>query len=68
MEVIYALDFSPKALKDVQFYKKFGDKGIIRKINTLLAELEQHPLTGTGRLLKSNIACNSTAGYIFIWV
>lgn len=49
MEVIYALDFSPKALKDVQFFKKLGDKGIIRKIDTLLAELEQHPLTGTGR-------------------
>ena len=49
MEVIYALDFSPKALKDVQFYKKLGDKGVIRKIDTLLAELEQHPLTGTGR-------------------
>lgn len=49
MEVIYVLDFSPKALKDVQFYKKLGDKGIIRKIDTLLAELEQHPLTGTGR-------------------
>lgn len=49
MEVIYALDFSPKALMDVQFYKKLGDKGVIRKIDTLLAELEQHPLTGTGR-------------------
>lgn len=45
MEVIYALDFSPKALKDVQFYKKLGDKGIIRKIDKLLAELEQHPRT-----------------------
>ena len=49
MEVTYALDFSPKALRDVQYFKKLGDKVLIRKIDQLLSELEQHPLIGTGR-------------------
>ncbi len=49
MEVIYALDFSPKALKDVQYFKKLGDKVLMRKIDQLLAELEQHPFTGIGK-------------------
>ena len=49
MEVIYALDFSQTALKDIEYFKRLGDKSIIRKIDSLLKDLEQHPLTGVGK-------------------
>jgi len=50
MEVSYSLSYSPKALEDIAFFKRLGDVAIIRKINKLLDELEQHPTTGTGQV------------------
>ena len=49
MEVIYALDFSQTAMKDIEYFKRLGDRSIIRKIDSLLKDLEQHPFTGIGR-------------------
>ncbi|MBQ0153425.1 MAG: Txe/YoeB family addiction module toxin [Bacteroidales bacterium] len=46
---MYELLFSQTAQKDVQFFKRLGDKTLIAKISRLLEELEQHPFSGTGR-------------------
>ena len=60
MEVtpIYELRYSEKAFEDIAYFKKLGDTAIIRKINRLLDELEQHPAIGTGQVeaLKHNLA------------
>jgi toxin YoeB len=45
----YKLIFSDKAMMDACFHDKSGDKAILKKIKSLLAELEAHPGTGTGK-------------------
>ena len=51
MEVTaYQLVYSPESLEDIKFFKKLGDASIIRKINRLLDELEQHPASGSGQV------------------
>lgn len=45
----YTLQFSDQALADIRFHKKSGNKSIITKITLLLAELTEHPFTGTGK-------------------
>lgn len=54
----YTLDFSKTALADIDKHKKSGDKAILRKIERLLNELMEHPLTGAGQpeMLKHNLA------------
>mgnify|MGYP003110194476 CR=1 FL=1 len=54
----YTLDFSKTALADIDKHKKSGDKVILKKIERLLNELMEHPLTGTGQpeMLKHNLA------------
>lgn len=53
----YLLEFSKIALEDIDKHKKSGDKAILKKINKLLNELKEHPMTGTGQpeLLKHNL-------------
>lgn len=51
MELIaYKLVYSPEALEDIKYFKKLGDASVIRKINRLLDELEQHPDSGSGQV------------------
>lgn len=45
----YHLDFSNQAIKDIDFYKKSGNKVILKKLYVLLNELSEHPLDGTGK-------------------
>jgi len=45
----YHLDFTHTALSDIEKHKKSGDKIVLRKIETLLNELTEHPLSGTGQ-------------------
>lgn len=45
----YNLDFSDKAKKDIDFFKKSGNKAILKKILVLSQELIKHPFTGTGK-------------------
>jgi toxin YoeB len=54
----YILEFSKTALKDIERHKKSGDKATLKKIQKLLNELIEHPVTGTGQpeLLKHNLA------------
>ena len=54
----YEIELSPRAFNDIAFHKKSGDKGILKKIDSLIDELREHPRTGTGKpeLLKNNLS------------
>ena len=54
----YHLDFSKQANDDIDFYKKSGNKIILKKLLLLLQELTEHPFTGTGKpeALKHDLA------------
>ena len=45
----YNLDFSQQAHSDIEFYKKTGNKAVLKKLYILLNELTEHPYTGTGK-------------------
>ena len=45
----YHLDFSLQASNDIDFYKKSGNKAILKKILILLNEIAEHPYKGTGK-------------------
>lgn len=45
----YRLDFHKKALEEMDRLTKSGEESEIRKVQELLAEISQHPRTGTGR-------------------
>lgn len=44
---MYTLTFSKAALKSIAAYKKSNPKAF-KKVTSLLAELQEHPRTGTG--------------------
>ncbi len=54
----YTLEFTEKALKDIEKHKKAGDQSVLKKIRKLLDELMEHPKTGTGQpeVLKHDLA------------
>ena len=45
----YQLDLSDTAKKDINAFKKSGNKNILKKINRLLSEIIDHPYRGTGK-------------------
>jgi toxin YoeB len=45
MEVV----FKDKALEDIRFWKKSGQKSTQRKISKLIEDIFQHPFTGLGK-------------------
>lgn len=45
MEIIYSL----KALEDINYWKKSGNKAVQKKIAALLANIIAHPYTGLGK-------------------
>ena len=45
----YRIEITEKANKDFQKHKKFGNKSILNKIDTIYTELKEHPFTGTGK-------------------
>ena len=45
----YHLDFSKQANADIDFYKKSGNKIVLKKLLVLLNELTEHPFIGTGK-------------------
>jgi len=53
----YYLSFSDQSKSDIEFYKKSGNKVVLRKIFILLEELSEHPFSGTGKpeALKHNL-------------
>ena len=44
----YSLIFAPRAMDDFQRIKKSGDQVRLKKLRTILEELQEHPLTGPG--------------------
>lgn len=44
--MIYKIAFTKKAVEDLEFHKKVGDKAVLKKISNLIKELEVHPKTG----------------------
>ena len=44
----YSLIFAPRALEDFERIKKSGDQARLKKLRTILEELQEHPLTGIG--------------------
>ncbi|MDR2908162.1 MAG: Txe/YoeB family addiction module toxin [Bacteroidales bacterium] len=53
----YSVYLSKKAEEQLDFFLKVGDVSRLKKIHKLLAELEDHPTTGTGKpeVLKGDL-------------
>jgi toxin YoeB len=53
----YKLNITEQAKKDFESHKKSSNKVVLKKIETLLLELMEHPFTGTGKpeSLKYNL-------------
>lgn len=45
----FTLEFTKTALEDIEKHKLAGDKKVLSKLEQLLNELREHPLTGTGK-------------------
>lgn len=45
----FHLDFTDEAMIDIEKHKKAGNKAVLNKILSLLEEIKEHPLTGTGK-------------------
>jgi toxin YoeB len=45
----YHLDFTDKAKEDIAYHKKTGNKAVLKKLFTLLEELEHQPFAGIGK-------------------
>lgn len=45
----YHLDFTDKAKKDIAFFKKSGNKSVLKKLFVLLDEIAEQPFSGTGK-------------------
>ena len=56
--MMFILEISAQAEKDFAFYKKSGNKAILKKLILLLKELTITPFEGTGKpeLLKHELA------------
>jgi toxin YoeB len=54
----YKLEFTKKAEQHLSEWKISGQKKVLLKILALLAELEEHPMSGTGQVeqLKGNLS------------
>lgn len=45
MEII----FLPKADEDLEYWKQTGNVRIMKRLSSLLADIQQHPFTGIGK-------------------
>ena len=45
----FSIELTEVAEKDIEKFKKTGNKKILQKIDMLLDELRQHPTSGTGK-------------------
>lgn len=52
------ISYTPEAIKDRDYWKKSGDKAIIKKITTLIKAIEENPFEGIGKpeLLKHHLS------------
>lgn len=47
--MIYIIEYTTEAEKDIAYLVKSGDKAILLKLRKLLIELREHPREGTGK-------------------
>lgn len=54
----YEIELTEDALKGIRLFKKGGEIHVLKKLNSLLSELEEHPTTGTGKpeQLRGNLS------------
>lgn len=54
----YEIELTEDALKGIKQLKKVGELQALKKLNSLLSELEKHPTTGTGKpeQLRGNLS------------
>ena len=45
----YCLKLHKRFLEHVEIHKRAGNKILIKKIETLITEIKEHPRTGTGK-------------------
>lgn len=45
----YLLNFTKQAVEDIEFFKRSGNKAVLKKLKVLLEELSEHPFEGTGK-------------------
>ena len=52
------IGFTDEALKDLHYWKKTGDKGIQKKIQSLIEDIRKSPFEGIGKphALKGNLS------------
>ncbi|MBQ9665083.1 MAG: Txe/YoeB family addiction module toxin [Bacteroidaceae bacterium] len=43
------IKFLPRAEEDLEYWKRTGNKRIMKRISTLLADILEHPFTGIGK-------------------
>lgn len=47
--MIYEIQYTPVAEKDLERHRKSGNKKLLEKLDALINELRTHPTTGTGK-------------------
>jgi len=54
----FEIEYTESFLKDIERYRKTGQKSVLKKISILIDELRKHPYIGTGKpeALKGNRA------------
>jgi len=45
----YTLQITDNAKEDIEYLKKTGDKGALKKLALLFEEMSEHPCTGIGQ-------------------
>lgn len=52
------VEYKPEAIKDIQYFKKSGDRKLLRKIQNLIQDVQNTPTSGLGKpeLLKEDLA------------
>ena len=52
------VEYMPEAIKDIQYFKRSGDKKLMKKIQSLIFEMQDSPKKGTGKpeQLKNNLS------------
>ena len=62
----YTLQFSPRALADLEKIKKSGDQARIKKLRLILEELTEYPLTGIGNPERLKYRTNTYSRRYFL--
>jgi toxin YoeB len=47
--MIYEIEFTDKAIADIELYKKSGQVNLLKKIAALIREITETPFEGTGK-------------------